>query len=50
MSVHLTRMSFVLLTLLGVGVSACSGPEPEYGTDGACGSNNSPLANELHSP
>ena len=50
MPMHLIRKTSVLLALVAVGVSACSGPEPEYGTDGACGSNNSPLANELHSP
>ena len=47
MPVHLTGILLGLLTLAAAGVSACSGPEPEYGF---CKGRSSPIANELFSP
>ena len=49
MPMHLTRMMSVLLALVAVGVSACSGQETEYGSDGVCFSGGSPLSTELRS-
>ena len=50
MTVHLSGLLLVPLALVAVGVSACSGQESEYGSDGVCFPGGSPLASELHSP
>ena len=48
MSVHLTGILLGLLTLAAIGVSSCSGQEPEYGSDGLCKhSVRSPFVREL---
>ena len=50
MTVQPAKLLLGLLTLAAVGVSACSGPEPEYGFDGLCRGSGSPIAGEFHSP
>ena len=50
MTVQPAKLLLALFTLAAVGVSACSGPEPEYGFDGLCRGSGSLIAREFHSP
>ena len=47
MTVRLSRLLLVLLALVAVAVSACSGPEPEYGFDGVCTRSGRPIESEM---